>query len=57
MSTAVSTAFINICMITQLNYSGLFPKKHASPVGTAQGYNQTKPTAPVVPVTQRPVKS
>jgi hypothetical protein len=48
---------INIYMIGQITYSGLFPKKHPSPVGTAQGYNQPKPVAPVVPVTQQPVKS
>jgi hypothetical protein len=44
-------------MIAQINYSGLFPKKHPSPVGTAQGYNQLKSVAPVVPVSQQPVKS
>ena len=48
---------INIGMINQIKYSGLFPERHASPVGTTQGMNQPKPVAPVVPVQMQPVKS
>ena len=44
-------------MIAQIKYSGLFPEKHASPVGTAQGLNQLKTALPPVPVVQKPVKS
>jgi hypothetical protein len=44
-------------MISEIKYSGLFPKKHPSPIGTAEGYNQPKPTPPVVPVQQQPVKT
>tara|TARA_R110000782_G_scaffold3684_9_gene13333 strand:+ start:1219 stop:1353 length:135 start_codon:yes stop_codon:yes gene_type:complete len=43
-------------MIAQIKYSGLFPEKHVSPVGTAQGLNQIKPTAAPVPVVLQPVK-
>ena len=42
-------------MINQIKYSGLFPERHASPVGTTQGINQPKPVAPVVPVQMREV--
>ena len=48
---------INIGMIKQIKYSGLFPEKHESPVGTTLGLPQPKPAAPVVPVQQQPVKS
>ena len=48
---------INIYMIGQINYSGLFPQKQISPVGTAQGYNQPKPAQAVIVVVQKPVKS
>jgi hypothetical protein len=44
-------------MIAQIKYSGLFPEKHTSPVGTTLGMNQPKPVVPVVPVNQQPVKS
>jgi len=44
-------------MIAKINYSGLFPEKHTSPVASNQGYNQPKPQPLVVPVVQRPVKS
>jgi len=44
-------------MINQIKYSGLFPVKHESPVGTTQGMNQPRPTPVVVPVQQQPVKS
>jgi hypothetical protein len=44
-------------MINQIKYSGLFPEKHPSPVGTTMGMNQIKPVPPVVPVKQQPVKS
>jgi hypothetical protein len=44
-------------MINQIKYSGLFPERHASPVGTTQGLNQPPPPLPVVPVQQQPVKS
>lgn len=44
-------------MITQIKYSGLFPERHTSPVGTTQGLNQLSPPPPVVPVVQQPVKS
>jgi len=45
-------------MIAQIKYSGLFPEKHASPVGTALGLNQPRPApVPPVPVVQKPVKS
>ena len=45
-------------MIGQIKYSGLFPEKHVSPVGTAQGLNQPRlTTVPPVPVVQKPVKS
>ena len=43
-------------MITQIKYSGLFPEKHTSPVGTMQGLNQLKPLPVAVPIVQRPVK-
>ena len=48
---------INIGMINQIKYSGLFPEKHASPVGTTLGLPQPRPAAPVVPVQMQPVKS
>ena len=45
-------------MIAQIKYSGLFPVKHTSPVGTAQGLNQPRlAPVPPVPVVQKPVKS
>jgi hypothetical protein len=48
---------INIVMIGQINFSGLFPVKHPSPIGTTLGLPQPKPVAPVVPVQMQPVKS
>lgn len=48
---------INIVMISEIKYSGLFPQKHESPVGTTQGMNQPRPVPVVVPVKQQPVKS
>jgi hypothetical protein len=48
---------INIAMISEIKYSGLFPVKHESPVGTTQGMNQPRPAPVVVPVPQQPVKS
>jgi hypothetical protein len=44
-------------MINQIKYSGLFPEKHSSPVGTTLGLPQPKPVAAVVPVQLQPVKS
>jgi len=44
-------------MINQIKYSGLFPERHASPIGTTQGINQPKPQPVVVPVQLQPVKS
>ena len=44
-------------MINQIKYSGLFPERHTSPIGTTEGMNQPKPATPVVPVPQQPVKS
>jgi len=44
-------------MIAQIKYSGLFPVKHVSPVGTALGLNQPRPPTPAIPVVQKPVKS
>lgn len=44
-------------MINQIKYSGLFPERHASPVGTTLGLPQPKPVAPVVPIQMQPVKS
>jgi hypothetical protein len=44
-------------MISQINFSGLFPQKHASPIGTTLGLPQPKPVAPVVPIQMQPVKS
>jgi hypothetical protein len=44
-------------MIGQIKYSGLFPEKHSSPIGTTLGLPQPKPMAPVVPVKIQPVKS
>jgi hypothetical protein len=44
-------------MIGQIKYSGLFPEKHASPIGTTLGLPQPKSVAPVVPVQMQPVKS
>jgi len=48
---------INIDMIAQIKYSGLFPERHPSPIGTTLGLPQPKPVAPVVPVQLQPVKS
>jgi hypothetical protein len=48
---------INIDMISQIKYSGLFPEKHISPVGTVLGLNQPQPQPAVVPVVPQPVKS
>jgi len=44
-------------MIAEIKYSGLFPQRHASPIGTTLGLPQLKPVAPVVPVQLQPVKS
>jgi hypothetical protein len=44
-------------MISQIKYSGLFPERHASPVGTTLGLPQPRPASPIVPVQQQPVKS
>ena len=44
-------------MITQIKYSGLFPERHASPIGTVLGLNQPKPQPTAVPVVPQPVKS
>lgn len=40
-------------MITGVNFSGLFPAKHKSPIGNPDGYYVQPPTKPVVPITQK----
>jgi hypothetical protein len=47
---------LNMNMISKVNFSGLFPVKHASPVGNNQGYYSAPDDKPVVPVTNQPVK-
>lgn len=44
---------INITMITGVNFSGLFPVKHKSPIGNPDGYYIHPPVKPIVPVRQK----
>jgi hypothetical protein len=44
---------INIVMITGVKFSGLFPIKHPSPIGNADGYYVQPPAKSVVPVKQK----
>jgi hypothetical protein len=47
---------VNTAMISNVNFSRLFPVKHVSPVGNADGYYVVVANKPLTPVTNQPVK-
>jgi hypothetical protein len=47
---------LNIDMISDVKFSGLFVPRPLSPVGTAQGYYQESGIKFIVPVNKQPVK-